>query len=369
VGARRDDITGRERAQIAIAVLNDERAWGTVTDFAAKYEISRQTVYNIAGAGEQVLIAGLAPGPHGPQPREKTIRVDRNRLARGAVVLTGEGVSQRGVPRCLAEMLDTELSPSWVNGELAKAEAAAATVNAAWQPAGDETLSGDEIYANGLPNLLVVGNDSLYIYTLTRQPDCDGDTWGCVLLDTPATPQFASDAGKGLEAGAKRAEIGIHQLDWDHLLRPLWGHATRLEKQAYAAIKKVEERVDKFDHTTTSQRLANHFATWEHLNAEAEEKIACYDAFLALARQVDTQFALIEVESGQVRDPVAGAEALRSAGEQLQTWEGRIYKKLGTHLVNWADALFSYPPVLIAALDPLIERWGTPAIQALFRIW
>ena len=232
MGARRDDITGRERAKITIAVLDDDREWGTVSTLATRYAIARQTVYNIAAAGEQVLIEGLEPGPHGPQPLEKTISVDRNRLKRGMVVLTGEGVSQRGVSRCLAEMLDTEISPGWVNGELAKIEAAAATVNAAWQPAGDETLSGDEIYANGLPNLLVVGNDSLYIYTLTRQPDCDGDTWGCVLLDAPETPQFASDAGKGLEAGVKRAEIGIHQLDWDHLLRPLWGHTTRLERPA-----------------------------------------------------------------------------------------------------------------------------------------
>jgi len=369
MGARRDDITGRERAQITIVVLNDNREWGTVSKFAAKYAISRQTVYSIAAAGEQVLIEGLEPGPHGPQPPEKTIHVDPNRLKRGAVVLTGEGVSQRGVSRCLEEMLDTEISPGWVNGELAKIEAAAATVNAAWQPAVDETLSGDEIYANGLPNLLVVGNESLYIYTLTRQPDCDGDTWGCVLLDAPETPQFASDAGKGLEAGAKRAEIGIHQLDWDHLLRPLWGHTTRLEKQAYAAIHQVEERVDKFDQATTSKRLVSHFAIWERLNADAEEKIARYDAFLELARQVDTQFALIDVENGHVRDPVTGAEVLRSVSEHVQAWEGRIYDKLSTNLNNWADALFNYHPILLAALDPLIARWGASAVQALSRIW
>jgi hypothetical protein len=53
----------------------------------------------------------------------------------------------------------------------------------------------------------------------------------------------------------------------------------------------------------------------------------------------------------------------------LQAWEGRIYEKLSTNLVNWAEALFSYHPVLVAALAPLIERWGAPAIQALSRIW
>jgi hypothetical protein len=369
VGARRDDITGTQRAQISVEVLNSKRAWGTVTNLATEYAISRQMVYEIAAKGERVLTEGLEPEPHGPQPKEKTIFVDRNRLVRGAVVLTGEGVGQRGIPRCLAEMLDTELSPSWVNGELAKAEKAAATVNESWQPAVNEMLSGDEIYSNGSPNLLVVGNDSLYIYALTRQPECDGDTWGCVLLDSPDTPQFASDAGKSLKAGVKEAEIAVHQLDWDHLLRPLWGHATRLEKQAYAAIKKVEARVAKFDQANTPQRLENHFAAWERLSTDAEEKIARYDAFLKLAQQVDAQFALIEMESGHVRDPVAGAEALRDIGKQLQEWDGRIYEKLSSNLLNWAEDLFRYYPVLVEALSPLIERWGAPAIQALSRIW
>jgi hypothetical protein len=336
---------------------------------AAEYAISRQAVYEIAAAGERVLVEGLEPGPHGPQPKESTVYVDRNRLVRGVVVLTGAGVSQRGVSSCLAEMLDTKLSPSWVNGELAKVEEAAAAVNERWQPAVDETLSGDEIYSNGSPNLLVVGNDSLYIYALTRQPVSDGDTWGCVLLDTPDTPQFASDAGKGLGAGVKEAEIVVHQLDWDHLLRPLWGQATRLEKQAYAALEKVEERAVKFDQANTPKRLEQHLAAWERLSADAEEKIASYDAFLQLAQQVDAQFALIDMESGQLRDPVAGAESLRNLGKQLQEWNGRIYKKLSSNLVNWAEELFHYYPVLVEALSPLTERWGTPAMRALSRIW
>jgi hypothetical protein len=53
-------------------------------------------------------------------------------------------------------------------------------------------MSGDELYANGQPHLLLVGNDSLYIYALSRQPDCDGESWGCTLVDGPECPQFAS---------------------------------------------------------------------------------------------------------------------------------------------------------------------------------
>jgi hypothetical protein len=230
VGARRDDMTSAQRAQIATDVLASHRPHGTVTQLAQAYSVSRQTIYEIGAAGRRVLLAGLQPGPHGPPLAQKTVRVDRNRLVRGSVVLTEMGVSQRDISLCLGELLDSEPSPSWVNATLAQVEEAAAAVNQAWQPQVEETVSGDELYANGQPNLLLVGNDSLYIYALSRQLACDGDTWGCLLLDGPDCRQFASDGGTGLAAGAKAAEIEAHQLDWDHLLRPLWGQATRLEK-------------------------------------------------------------------------------------------------------------------------------------------
>lgn len=200
MGARRDDISSAQRAQIAIEVLAANRAPGTVTRLAEAYIVSRQTIYDIAAAGQQVLLEGLQPGRHGPALTERMVRVDRHRLVRGSVVLTEVGVSQRDVSLCLGELLDSAPSPSGVNATLAQVEQAAAAVNQAWQPQVEETVAGDEIYANGQPNLRLGGNDTLYIYALSRQPECDGDTWGCLLLDGPDCRQFASDAGTGLAA-------------------------------------------------------------------------------------------------------------------------------------------------------------------------
>jgi hypothetical protein len=369
VGARRDDITGQQRAQIAIEALSAHRPWGTVTKLANEYKVERKTIYDMAAVGKSALERALEPGPHGPYVKEKTILVNRNRLTRSSVVLTEVGVSQRDVVLCVQELLDSAVSDSWVQAELAKAQRAAAARNAEWAPTVEETLAGDEIYSNGSPNLLVVGNDSLYIYALTRQPTCDGDTWGSVLLEGPDCSQFASDGGKGLAAGAKEAQVGAHQLDWDHLLRPLWGQASRLEKKAYAALDKVEERVSKIDQTHTPKRLAQHWAAWEKLSVKADEEIEHYDQFLDIAQQVDAWFALIEIESGQLRDPVVGAESLRKLGEQLEAWKGRIYKKLSSNLIHFAEALFAYYPVLAQALSPLTEQWGEPAIHALSQIW
>jgi len=350
-------------------MLAPGRSYGTVKQLSQNYVVSRQTLYDIEAKGRQVLQQGMQPGPHGSHWAEKTITVDSNRLKRGSVVLTKVGVSQRDVAVCLGELLDTTPSVGWVNGVLGQVEAAAAVVNESWQPQIGETLAGDEIYANGQPNLLVVGNDSLYIYALSRQPDCDGETWGCTLLDGPECPQFASDAGTGLAAGAKAAEIKVHQLDWDHLLRPLWGQAARLERQAYGALQAVEERAAQFAAATSSKRLQQHLTKWDQLNQLAAEKVAQCDAFARIAQQVDDWFALIELSSGQLRQVPEGIKQLQGLGEQLQGWSGRIYHKLATNLHNWAPGLFSYQPLLTEALRPLQARYGQPAIAALCRLW
>lgn len=369
MGTRRDDIPGSQRAQIVLEVLSPHRPRGTITRLAQEKGVSRQTIYDIAAAGQQVLATQLTPGPHGPQAKAITLRVDRNRLVRGSLVLTEVGVSERDIKLCLAELLEARVSPSWVNAELSKAESAAARVNEQWQPAVGEPLSGDEIYSNGLPNLLLVGNDSLYIYALTRQPECDGETWGYVLLNAPECPQFASDAGKGLALGVKLAGIQEHQVDWDHLLRPMWGQVARLEKRAYAALQRAEERAAQFEQAHTPKRLEQHWAAWERWQSDAQDKVRAYDAFRHIAQQVDAEFALIDLNTGQLRDPSAGIERLRHLGQQLQDWEGGIYKKLSSYLVNLADSLFRYQPVLTQALAPLIERWGASALQALSCLW
>lgn len=366
---RRDDIVAEERAQIAIEMLSPERSRGRVQQLAETYRLSRQALYEMAAKGKEVLEQGMEPGCHGPQGGSNTILVTKGRLRRGVLTLTGNGVSQRRVTTCLAELLDRSVSPGWVNGELARLEAQAQQVNQRFEPVVRESLSGDEIFSNGEPNLLLVGNESLYIYALTRQDERDGDTWGCVLLDGPEAIQLASDAGKGLAAGAKKAAIDSHQLDWDHLLRPLWGQAARLERKAYAALEKIEERVALFDKAHTSTRLQQHLTKWEELVVQAEEKITQVDAFYSIARAVDDCFALIDLETGQLTDADQGCDCLQALAEPLSAWSGRIYQKLAKNLQNWALALFSYQAPLRQALAPLQAQYGGQAIAALSRIW
>ena len=366
---RRDDIVASQRAQITIEMLSPQRPRGCVKALAEDYQLSRQGLYDIAAKGKQILQQELEPGFHGPQAKTETIRVDKQHLRRGVLILTENGVSQRRVQTCLAELFDRSVSLGWVNSELARFEAAAQQTNECLEPKGKENLSGDEIFSNGGPNLLLVGNESLYIYALTRQDERDGDTWGCVLLDGPDGVQFASDAGTGLAAGAKEAAVEGHQLDWDHLLRPLWGQMTRLEKKAYAALEKIEERAALFEKAHTPKRLQQHLTKWEELVGQADEQIAQVDAFYAIARAVDDTFALIDLETGRLTAADKATHCLQTLGAQLADWPGRIYQKLAKNLQNWTPALFSYQRPLGHTLAPLQAAYGDQAIAALARIW
>ena len=140
------------------------------------------------------------------------------------LTLTENGVSQRRVQACLAALLDRSVSLGWVNGELAHLEAAAQQTNERLGPTGKESLSGDEIFSNGGPNLLLVGNESLYIYALTRQDERDGDTWGCVLLDGPEWDSVCFRCRQGVGRRSPKKQL-LKATSWigDHLLRPLWG--------------------------------------------------------------------------------------------------------------------------------------------------
>lgn len=131
----------------------------------------------------------------------------------------------------------------------------------------------------------------------------------------------------------------------------------------------VEERVAQFSQAQTTKRLEKHLSVWDDLNTKSQEKIVQHDQFCQLAQQVDDQFALIDLNSGQLRDPLASAAILRSVGTQLSQWQGRIYEKLSANLTHWADGSFAYHAGLSQALQILANQWGAEAIQALSCVW
>ena len=136
-----------------------------------------------------------------------------------------------------------------------------------------EILSGDEIYSNGAPNLLVIGNESLYIYALTRQPTCDGETWGCVLLDAPAAPSLPVMRGRDWRRAPNwRRSQGIRWTGITCCAR-CGGTRRAWKTRPMPPWQAVEDRAAKFSQTQTPKRLAQHLGVWEQLRVAAQEQV------------------------------------------------------------------------------------------------
>jgi hypothetical protein len=369
MGTRRKDIPTRLRMQLAVTMLNPDRPHGLVTALAHEHRLSRQSLYDLAAQAEHALLDHLEPARPGPALPLPSFSDDRPRLARSILRLTMAGLSQRDVCAILTDVLEAPVSLGTVNATLSTYEARAARLNAAWHPAIDEGLAADELFADDQPHLLIVGNDSLFIYALTQQPTRDAETWGCLFLDAPDAPQIGTDGGSGLAAGLRAAGRETQQLDWDHLLRSLWLLDRHLETQAYSALTTLEERARYVAAATTPKRLEQHWARWETAQQQAEAAMARYDQFHALARAVDAEFAMIELPSGQLRDPQASQQRLEALAAQIKALPGRRADVLGTSLGHWAAGLVSYLPRLAAALAPLAATWGAAGLTALQRLW
>ena len=69
MAARHDNLTGADRAEIAIEYWAARgKRDKTVQRLAEEYDISRQTVHNIGRKVRKMLPLVLEPGRHGPAP-------------------------------------------------------------------------------------------------------------------------------------------------------------------------------------------------------------------------------------------------------------------------------------------------------------
>lgn len=369
MSSRRDDITGKDRAQIALRCLAaGERRDGTRAALMAEYGLTRQSIHHIMVQAQAALAEVLAPKGHGPVAKAHGVAVTPGHVLRTIAVLRDCAVSERKIGECLEQILGYTASLGWISGRVSELEQRAAQVNASWRPAIQESLAADEIYCQGVPNLLVVGSESLYIYALTQQDGQDGDTWGCVFLDVPMSAHVARDGGKGLCAGANLVgQPG--QMDWWHVLHQVWCIDASREQAVYRAMEQLDERADFFDRAHTTVRLTQHLARWEKASQHLDEAVADYERYHELAQEVNELFAMINLDNGQVVDQAMAIFQLQRCAEQIRDLGGRACGTVATTLNKQARWLFAYVPRLTAALVPLQAHWGDQAVAALCRMW
>jgi hypothetical protein len=250
-----------DRRNLAVQALAGSE---TVSDLAARHEVSRKFVYAQTHKARAALDdAFLTAAPEDEALFELAVTKAWLRQVIVALALICHS-SYRGIIEFMRDQLGISISVGTVHDMLQSAARQAGVINQ------DQDLSGirvglhDEIFQGSTPVLAGVDAASTYCYLLVAAEHRDADTWGVHLLDAASQglkpDRTVADAGQGLRAGQKAAwgEIPCHG-DVFHIQRQYEGLAntlSRLARSARSRRQKLEDRIDRTGQRAPDDELA-----------------------------------------------------------------------------------------------------------------
>jgi hypothetical protein len=234
------------RIACALQMLDPHREWGKVSQLAREYGVSRRFLYKIEVQVQQALQNALAPKSAGRPPQSTVVVVDRPFLDRALIVLTTAVPGAiRGIQLALELLFGRHCASGLLSETLQAYGEAARQYNAQLTVPLPVLGEADEIFQGQQPCLTVVDGRSFLVLNLAAAQGRDATTWGLTLLDLVERGivfhDLASDGARGIQAGARDAELAVPlRCDLFHLIRNGHPITRQLEAQAYRAIETAE---------------------------------------------------------------------------------------------------------------------------------
>jgi hypothetical protein len=313
--SRRTDLTPTIRLKIATDALYSKMnaVWGTITDLASKYRVSRPFVYSLADKLKeawQFLFTETTDLVSTFSPRLLSIQI--------ILSLRFEACSSIGAISTVMHRFWHELSSTGsISQKLSRIGALLPTT------LGTENgvvrylvFASDEIFSKSVPVLVTVDPCSSAILRIEVTSSRKADDWkkhfDC-LYDNGIEPLYlVSDEGQGIGAGhAEAMSAVVRQSDTYHAIaHQLGSWVDRLEKAAYKAIGVAHECEMKLDSAKSAQALEKRLADCEESAAIAERAVRLYDDFSYLYRCVVRELNVFD-SNGNLRDRHQAEEGLK----------------------------------------------------------
>lgn len=279
--ARRPDLPPETRAQIALEGLANRGRWGSITQLARRYRVSRQFVYLLMWAVSHVFEPQTRSEPE--SSRALTVEWDELVLA-----LKVQGDCSVGdISQILKTLGIPKDSIGAVSGYLRQLAASLPQENP--PVARRIVVLADEIFASGKPLLLVIEGRSHYILKGLLGPDRKGDTWCKVFEDLQREGheivRVVSDLGSGLLSGAEAAGLE-HLPDLMHLFHPLSPFLSRFEHQAEGAIAEEYERQRVWGNSRSTATRRKRLRLYKAAVHHAHDAIERYEDYAYLWREL-----------------------------------------------------------------------------------
>jgi hypothetical protein len=370
---RRSDLSPSIRLQIActavVAQLSGQ--WGTITQLARQYVISRTFVYLLAAGIHQAGAAlfrepGLLP----------SIR-DERWPYRWMLSLRLEGRCSLGAISTIMRRFD--VFPSSIS-----------TISHTLQRIGHllpNTLSthanesrvvvflSDELFAHGLPILVTVEPQSSALLRVELVDTRDWmqwkQHWECLEQNGYHALYLVSDEGRALTKAQKETlKDIIRQPDTYHAIAHRLGrYVARLDAAAYTAIDKEYQAAKAIARATTKARRKQGRSDYTKARKKALAHIERADAYRYVYQCLIKELRLFD-ETGHLRDRQTAEGNIEAALELLETLNVKAVTKAATTIRTLLPNLLNYFAVadsVVASLHAL--PYDTDTLNTLCLAW
>lgn len=286
---RRADLSNKIRVTIAInalyAMLNG--AWGTISNIAIEYSISRTFVYSLAhtlSEAGQFLFSETAGLAHSLSLRGLAIYM--------MLSLRLEGRSSIGAISTIMNRFALELSSTGSISQMLSRIGGLLPTTISTENGVTRYLvfASDEIFSKTIPILVTVDPCSSAILRIELADSRKAEDWKnhfeCLFDNGVEAIYLVSDEGTGLRAGhAEAMSDVVRQSDTYHAIAHQLGNwIDRLEKTAYKAIDTEDACEKKLDSAKSDQAQEKRLEEYENAAEAAEKAVTLYDNFSYLYR-------------------------------------------------------------------------------------
>ena len=303
---RRTDLTNEIRLAIATSALHAKMngVWGTITDLANRYEISRPFVYSLADDLKKVgqfLFREAAEFVYAPSHRELAIQI--------MLSLRLEARSSIGAISTVMNRFEHDLSSTGSISQVLSRIGRLLPNTISTEDGIIQYLvfAADELFSKTVPILVTVDPSSSAILQIELAGSRKAEDWKkhfeCLYDNGIEAIYLVSDEGKGICAGhaAVMSDV-IRQTDTYHAIaHQLGSWANRLEKAAYKAIGVEDECIRKLLSAKSDQVKEKREAEYDRSAEAAKKAVTLYDDFSYVYRCVLAELNVLD-SNGNLRD-------------------------------------------------------------------
>ena len=352
---RRADLSNAIRLAIATnalhAMLNG--VWGTITNLAVEYDISRTFVYSLADTlkdAGQFLFSEIAELTHSLSLRGTSIYM--------MLSLRLEGRSSIGAISTIMDRFELELSATGSISQMLSRIGGLLPTTIATENGVTQYLvfASDEIFSKTTPILVTVDPCSSAILRIELADSRKAEDWRnhfeCLQDNGVEAIYLVSDEGTGIRAGHAEAMIDVvRQSETYHAIAHQLGKwMDRLEKAAYKAIGIEDDCARKLDSAKSEQAQEKRLEEYEKAAEAAEKAVTLYDDFSYLYRCLLGELNVFD-HNGNLRDRQQAEEGIRAGLALIEELNHESITEVVKKIERTLPDLFHYFDVAKKVVD------------------